>query len=71
MTEENRTQRSNTADSAVASAAKTGKAIANIAKGAATGGVHGAALAAAGNAKKWIIPLIALAMLPAFSIIHP
>ena len=64
MTEENRTQRSNTADSAVASAAKTGKAIANIAKGAATGGVHGAALAAAGNAKKWIIPLVALAMLP-------
>lgn len=64
MTEENRTQRSNTADSAVASAAKTGKAIANIAKGAATGGVHGAALAAAGNAKKWIIPIIAIAMLP-------
>lgn len=64
MTEENRTQRSNTADSAVASAAKTGKAIANIAKGAATGGVHGAALAAAGNAKKWIIPIIALALLP-------
>ena len=64
MTEENRTQRSNTADSAVASAAKTGKAIANIAKGAATGGVHGAALAAAGTAKKWIIPIIAIAMLP-------
>lgn len=64
MTEENRTQRSNTADSAVASAAKTGKAIANITKGAATGGVHGAALAAAGTAKKWIIPIIALAMLP-------
>ena len=64
MSEEQRTQQTNTAESTVHAAAKTGKAVANIAKGAATGGVHGAALATANNSKKWIIALAALAMLP-------
>ena len=64
MSEEQRTQQTNTAESTVHAAAKTGKAVANIAKGAATGGVHGAALATANNSKKWIIALVALAMLP-------
>ena len=43
---------------------QTGKAVANIAKGAASGGVHGAALAAAKSSKKWIIPAVALLLLP-------
>ena len=64
MSEEQRTQQTNTAESTVHAAAKTGKAVANIAKGAATGGVHGAALVTANNSKKWIIVLVALAMLP-------
>ena len=64
MSEEQRTQQTNTAESTVHAAAKTGKAVANIAKGAATGGVYGAALATANNSKKWIIALVALAMLP-------
>ena len=64
MSEEQRTQQTNTAESTVHAATKTGKAVANIAKGAATGGVHGAALATANNSKKWIIALVALAMLP-------
>ena len=64
MSEEQRTQQTNTAESTVHAAAKNGKAVANIAKGAATGGVHGAALATANNSKKWIIALVALAMLP-------
>lgn len=46
MSEENRQQQSS-AESTVAGAAKTGKAIASIAKGAATGGAHGAAVEAA------------------------
>ena len=46
MSEENRQQQSS-AESTVAGAAKTGKAIASIAKGAATGGAHGVAVEAA------------------------
>ena len=52
------------AASTVASATKTGKAIANIAKGAAHGGMPGAALAAASSSKKWLVPVLALAFLP-------
>ena len=63
MNEENRTQNAS-AEANIKAAAKTGKAVANIAKGAATGGVHGAALATAKSSKKWIIPLIAALMLP-------
>ena len=63
MSEEKRQQQSS-AESTVAGAAKTGKAIANIAKGAATGGVHGAAFEAAKSSKKWIIPIIAVIALP-------
>ena len=51
MSEENRPQQSS-AESTVAGAAKTGKAIASIAKGAATGGAHGAAVEAAKSSKK-------------------
>lgn len=57
MSEENRQQQSS-AESTVAGAAKTGKAIASIAKGAATGGAHGAAVEAAKSSKKWIIPIV-------------
>ena len=66
MSEENRPQQSS-AESTVAGAAKTGKAIASIAKGAATGGAHGAAVEAAKSSKKWIIPIVpgaALIFLP-------
>lgn len=52
------------AASTVASAAKTGKAISNIARGAAHGGMYGAALAAAVSSKKWLLPILALALIP-------
>ena len=52
------------AEATVVNAAKTGKAIANVAKGAATGGVQGAALEAAKSSKKWIVPVIAAVLLP-------
>lgn len=61
MNEENQRQSS---EATVVSAAKTGKAVANIAKGAATGGVHGAAAAAVGSSKKWVVPLIGILLLP-------
>ena len=64
MSEENRREQGNAAESTVKAAAKTGKAVANIAKGAATGGVHGAALETAKASKKWIIVLVAALMLP-------
>ena len=63
MSEENRQQQSS-AESTVAGAAKTGKAIASIVKGAATGGAHGAAVEAAKSSKKWIIPIVAVILLP-------
>lgn len=52
------------AEATVVNAAKTGKAIANVAKGAATGGVQGAVLEAAKSSKKWIVPVIAAVLLP-------
>lgn len=64
MSEENKREQGNAAESSVKAAAKTGKAVANIAKGAATGGVHGAALETAKASKKWIIALVAAIMLP-------
>lgn len=64
MSEENRREHNSAADSSVRAAAKTGKAVANIAKGAATGGIHGAALATAKSSKKWIFALVGLLMLP-------
>ncbi len=54
----------NSAASSVAAAAKTGKAIANIAKGAAHGGMYGAALAAASSSKKWLVPVLGVLLLP-------
>ena len=51
-------------ESTVAGAAKTGKAISNIAKGAAAGGAHGAAIEAGKSSAKWLIPLIAAVLLP-------
>lgn len=53
-----------TAASTVTSAVKTGKAIANIAKGAARGGMPGAALAAAWSSRKWLLPIFVLAIIP-------
>ena len=64
MSEEQRNQQSNSAESTVYAASKTGKAVANVTKGAATGGVHGAALATAKNSKKWLIPVAAVLLLP-------
>lgn len=64
MAENNNKEQGNSAESSVRAAAKTGKAVANIAKGAATGGIHGAAVEAAKSSKKWIIPVVAIILLP-------
>ena len=63
MSDETR-QEKTSVDSTVDGAAKTGKAIANIAKGAAVGGAHGAAVEAAKASKKWIAVIVALIALP-------
>ena len=60
MQEDQRSQQRNAAESAV-TAAKTGKAVANIAKGAAAGGVHGAVLS---TARLWLGPVVAVLLLP-------
>ena len=65
MSEEQKTRQSGTAESNVRAAAKTGKAVANIAKGAATGGVHGAALATVKSSENWIIAIVGLLLIPA------
>lgn len=64
MAENNNKEQGNSAESSVRAAAKTGKAVANIAKGATTGGIHGAAVEAAKSSKKWIIPIVAIILLP-------
>lgn len=63
MSDEKSQQQTST-ESTVAGAAKTGKAIPNIAKGAAAGGAHGAAIEAGKSSAKWLIPLIAAVLLP-------
>lgn len=63
MSDEKSQQQTST-ESTVAGAAKTGKAISNIAKGAAAGGAHGAAIEARKSSAKWLIPLIAAVLLP-------
>lgn len=63
MSDEKSQQQTST-ESTVAGAAKTGKAISNIAKGAAAGGAHGAAIEAGKSSAKWLIPLIAAVLLP-------
>lgn len=63
MSDEKSRQQTST-ESTVAGAAKTGKAISNIAKGAAAGGAHGAAIEAGKSSAKWLIPLIAAVLLP-------
>lgn len=68
MAEEQRT-RGESAASSVKAAAKTGKAVADIAKGAATGGAHGAALAAVKHSKKWIGVLVGLLLLPVLLVV--
>lgn len=40
MADENRNAQNNSAESTVKSAVKTGKAVSNITRGAATGGIH-------------------------------
>lgn len=59
-----KSQQQTSSESTVAGAAKTGKAISNIAKGAAAGGAHGAAIEAGKSSAKWLIPLIAAVLLP-------
>lgn len=63
MSDETRQEKSSV-ESTVDGAAKTGKAIANIAKGAAVGGAHGAAVEAAKASKKWIAVIVVLIALP-------
>ena len=58
-----KSQQQASAESTVADAAKTGKAISNIARGAAAGGAHGAAIEAGKSSAKWLIPLIATVLL--------
>lgn len=62
MDEETKSQQESAAGT-IRAAAKTGKTISSIAKGAATGGMHGAALGAAKSSKKWIIGIVAVAIL--------
>ena len=76
MADENNQERSQAADAQVSSAAKTGKAISKIAVGAATGGIHGAALATAKASKKWLgviagvllLPVLLVVMLPSLAL---
>lgn len=58
-----RERQENSAASAVESSAKTGKAISKIVQGAASGGVHGAALAAASSGKKYVLAVVVVALL--------
>lgn len=62
MGEENKSQQESATGKAQ-EAAKTGKAILNITKGAATGGMHGAALGAAKSSKKYIFGIVAVVIL--------
>lgn len=64
MPDENRSAQERSAESTVRSAAKAGKAVSNIAKGAATGGIHGAAFETAKESKKWIIALVGVVLIP-------
>lgn len=64
MSDNMRNEQGKSAEGSVRAAAKTGKAIANIAKGAATGGVHGAALETAKSSKKWIAVIVGIVLLP-------
>jgi len=64
MDEKNRTSQDKSTASTLSAAAKTGKAVSNIAKGAATGNMYGAALAALKSSKKWLIPVIGLLLIP-------
>jgi len=62
MGEENKSQQESATGKAQASA-KTEKAISNITKGAAAGGMHGAALGAAKSSKKYIFGIMAVVVL--------
>ena len=62
-TEDTQEQRNSLGSSAKA-AAKTGKAVSNIVKGAASGGLSGAALLAGKNKKKWLIPIACVLLIP-------
>lgn len=64
MADENRNAQNNSAESTVKSAAKVGKAVSNITRGAATGGIHGAALETAKASKKWILALVGIILIP-------
>ena len=62
-TEDTQEQRNSLGSSAKA-AAKTGKAVSNIVKGAVSGGLSGAALLAGKNKKKWLIPIACVLLIP-------
>ena len=62
-TEDTQEQRNSLGSSAKA-AAKTGKAVSNIVKGAASSGLSGAALLAGKNKKKWLIPIACVLLIP-------
>lgn len=64
MPEESRREHNASAGEAVKASVKTGKAVANIAKGAAAGGIPGAALEAAKSSRKWLLALAAMILLP-------
>lgn len=64
MADENRNAQNNSAEGTVKSAVKTGKAVSNITRGAATGGIHGAALETAKASKKWIFALVGIILIP-------
>ena len=64
MADEIRKAQNNSAESTAKSAAKAGKAVSNIARGAATGGSHGAALETAKASKKWVIALVGIILIP-------
>lgn len=69
MADENRRKLQNEAASLVAGAAKTGKAVAKIAKGTAAGGWYGAAISAAWSLKKYIPAIVAVLLLPVIIIV--
>lgn len=58
------TRERNSLGSSAKATAKTGKAVANIVKGAASGGLSGAALLAGKNKKKWLIPIACVLLIP-------
>ena len=64
MSTEDAQEQRNSLGSSAKAAAKTGKAVSNIVKGAASSGLSGAALLAGKNKKKWLIPIACVLLIP-------